>query len=280
MKLIPTNKLVVSELNIRKKLPAKEEIQKIKESIRAKGVIEPLIVRPTNDGKYEIIIGQLRYLASKELGIKELPCIVKNLSDTEALEYSLIENLQRKDVDPIDVAQGLRKLYEDFGKSLPNLSLRKFSEMVSERIGLSDRQVRSYLALLGLTPELQEMVSEGKLTIESGAKLKQLPEEEQKKFAEEFEELTKEKPLTQQEEEELIKKVREKGVEEAFKEMREEGEFIKIEIKIDRSTKFNFKLRKTYWRWFSETAKRLNKEPTSLLEEIIVEKLREWGYKV
>jgi len=274
------DELIISDLNIRKKLPEKEEINEIKESIRAKGVIEPLIVRPTNDGKYEIIIGQLRYLASKELGIKELPCIVKNLSDTEALEYSLIENLQRKDVDPIDVAQGLRKLYEKACEVTSQLSLRKFAEEYQQKIGISWRQILSYLSLLGLTPELQEMVSEGKLTIESGAKLKQLPAKEQKKFAEEFEELMKEKPLTQQEKEELIKKVKEKGVEEAFKEAKEEGKFIKIEIRIDRNTRFNFKLKKTYWRWFSEVAERLEKEPTSLLEEIIVEKLEEWGYKV
>ena len=189
--------------------------------------------------------------------------------------------MQRKDVDPIDVAQGLRKLVEEYQKYSAGWSKTKIvEEILPQKVGLRKRQIWSYLALLGLTPELQEMVSEGKLTIESGAKLKQLPEEEQKKFAEEFEELMKEKPLTQQEEEELIKKVREKGVEEAFKEMKEEGEFIRIEIRIDRNTKFNFKLRKTYWRWFSEVAKRLKKEPTSLLEEIIVEKLREWGYRV
>ena len=98
----------------------------------------------------------------------------------EALEYSLIENLQRKDVDPIDIAQGLRKLYESF-KSLKTLekkthknpTINDFAKWISPRIGLSEVQIWQYLSLLGLTPELQEMVSEGKLTIESGAKLKQ-----------------------------------------------------------------------------------------------------------
>lgn len=125
------------------------------------------------------------------------------------MEYSLIENLQRKDVDPIDVAQGLRKLVEN-AEVTSAKPKREIVKELGQRIGMSDRQIWSYLALLGLTPELQEIVSEGKLTIESGAKLKQLPEEEQKKFVEKFEELTKEKPLTQQEEEELIKKVRKK----------------------------------------------------------------------
>ena len=93
------------------------------------------------------------------------------ISDAEALEYSLIENLQRKDVDPIDVAQGLRKLYENFQvtwkfeekKTHKKPTINEFAEWISPRVGLSSEQIRQYLSLLGLTPELQEMVSEGKL---------------------------------------------------------------------------------------------------------------------
>ena len=85
------------------------------------------------------------------------------ISDAEALEYSLIENLQRKDVDPIDVAQGLRKLYEDWSVTDQNPSINKFADYISPRIGIKRTQIKYYLSLLGLTPELQEMVSEGKL---------------------------------------------------------------------------------------------------------------------
>ena len=84
------------------------------------------------------------------------------ISDAEALEYSLIENLQRKDVDPIDVAQGLRKLVEN-AEVTSAKPKREIVKELGQRIGMSDRQIWSYLALLGLTPELQEMVSEGKL---------------------------------------------------------------------------------------------------------------------
>jgi len=280
---IPVDRLKISEFNIRTITDSEEErkeLEKLKRTIQSVGIIEPLIVRKKEES-YEVVVGQRRFLACKELGISSIPCIIKDLTDQEALEYSLIENLQRKDVDPIDIAEGLKRLYDEIGKSLPNLSLRKFSEMISKKIGLSDRQVRSYLALLGLTPELQQMVSEGKLTIESGAKLKQLPEDKQREFAEEFSKVLEEKPITQDEEEEIINEVREhpERIEEIMEEKRSEGRFVKITIRC-RLYKEEFKMKESDFVILEKKATALRLNVGELIQNIILEKIKEWGDEI
>lgn len=93
------------------------------------------------------------------------------------------ENLQRKEVDPIDIARGLKKLVEEYCPG--NSKTKIIEEILPTKLGIAEQTIWCYLALLDIVPELQEAVSEGKLAIKSGANLKQLPEEEQKKFAEE-----------------------------------------------------------------------------------------------
>ena len=108
---IKISDLEVSKFNVRDCLPDKGKLEEIKQTIKENGIIEPLIVRQ-KDNKYEIIVGQLRYLCSKELGLKELPCIIKELTDSECLEISLIENLQRENLEPIDTAEALKRMYD------------------------------------------------------------------------------------------------------------------------------------------------------------------------
>ena len=117
---------------------------------------------------FEIVVGQRRFLAGKEIGLKDFPCIVKELSDQEALEYSLIENLQRKDVDPLDIAKALKKLYD---MSQFHGEIKEWVEQEGKKIGLSYVEVWRYLSLLNLTPEVQEMVSEDKLGIKLASQL-------------------------------------------------------------------------------------------------------------
>lgn len=289
MKDLLINQLEVSKFNMRT-IRKNADIEEIKQSIRSSGIIEPLIVRKYKE-KFEVVVGQRRFLAAKELKLKEVPCVVKELSDQEALSYSLIENLQRSDVDPIDVAEGLKKLYDmkklevtsKFKQTHKEYTIAQFSEEVSKQIGLSDRQVREYLSLTNLTPEVQELVSEGKLTIESGSKLKQLPEEEQKEFAEKFEEVLEEKPITQIEEERIVEKVREnpKKIEEIMLETKEEMNPQNITITLNLgNSQAEFKMRRKYYDYLGDYAKIHKTSVLSLIEKIIIEKLKEWGYKV
>ena len=113
-------------------------IQELTNSIKSKGVLEPIIVRPRGD-RYEIIAGERRYMASKNVGLKEIPCIEMNVSDNEAMEISLIENLQRKDLDVFEEADGLRTLIDIYGYSHGQISekIGKARSTITEVINIS-----------------------------------------------------------------------------------------------------------------------------------------------
>jgi len=114
------------------------EMEDLINSIKEKGVLEPILVRPKNN-EYEIIAGERRYIASKRLNLDDIPCIVMNVSDTEAVEISLIENLQRLDLDIFEEADGLKYLSENYGYSHDQISkkLGKARSTVTEMISLS-----------------------------------------------------------------------------------------------------------------------------------------------
>ena len=113
-------------------------IDELMNSIKSKGVLEPIIVRPRGD-KYEIIAGERRFIASKNVGHKEIPCIEMNVSDNEAMEISLIENLQRKDLDVFEEADGLKALMETYGYSHSQISekIGKARSTITEIINIS-----------------------------------------------------------------------------------------------------------------------------------------------
>jgi ParB/RepB/Spo0J family partition protein len=93
-----------------------ENMAHLIDSIRQKGVLQPILVRPLQEDTYEIIAGERRWRASKEAGLKEVPIIIVDCDDEEALEVGLIENLQRDDLNAIEEAESLKKLIDDFGK--------------------------------------------------------------------------------------------------------------------------------------------------------------------
>jgi ParB family chromosome partitioning protein len=113
-------------------------MQELMSSIKAKGVLEPILVRPRGD-RYEIIAGERRYMASKNVGLKEIPCIEMNVSDNEAMEISLIENLQRKDLDVFEEADGLKALMDLYGYSHAQISekIGKARSTITEVINIS-----------------------------------------------------------------------------------------------------------------------------------------------
>ena len=120
---------------------ARNELGNIKElvaSIKSKGVLEPILVRP-KDGKYEIIAGERRYMAAKTAGLEEIPCIEMNIEDNEAMEISLIENLQRKDLNVFEEADGLNSLADMYGYNHSQIAekIGKARSTITEIINLS-----------------------------------------------------------------------------------------------------------------------------------------------
>jgi len=129
-------------------------LEELADSIRQYGIIQPLIVQNKKD-YYEIIAGERRWRAAKLAGLKEVPVIIRNISDQEVMEMSLIENIQREDLNPIEEAQAYKRLLDEF-------QLKQ--EDVAKRVSKSRAAVTNSLRLLKLCEEVQQMVIDGKLT--------------------------------------------------------------------------------------------------------------------
>lgn len=134
-----------------------EAINDLVESIRTKGVLQPLIVRAKNggDGKYEIVGGERRWRASQLAGLTEVPVIVKQFTDKEALEVALIENLQRQDLNALEEAEGYRRLMDEFANT---------QEELAQAVGKSRSHVANTMRLLGLPEKVKGYLETGKLT--------------------------------------------------------------------------------------------------------------------
>jgi ParB family chromosome partitioning protein len=116
-------------------------------SVREKGIIEPILVRPLG-AKFQIIAGERRYRAAVEAGLPEIPCVVRESDDAEAMELALIENLQRKDLDPFEEAEGLRVLAEKHGYT---------HELMAEKLGKSRTSITEVLTLNAMPEEVRNL---------------------------------------------------------------------------------------------------------------------------
>ncbi len=154
--LAPIEFLKPSPLQPRRRFD-KESIEALAESIRTKGILQPLVVRPDNlnPGSYEIVAGERRWRAAQIAEIHELPIVVHKLSDREALEVGLVENIQRADLTPMEEAAGYRRLISEFGHS--------HAEM-AKIVGKSRSHVANTLRLLGLPDAVKAMVDDGRLS--------------------------------------------------------------------------------------------------------------------
>jgi ParB family transcriptional regulator, chromosome partitioning protein len=146
--------IVPSPLQPRKNF-APEALQELVDSIRQHGIIQPLIVRRI-DGRHELIAGERRWRAAQEVGLTEVPVIVRTASDLEVLELSLIENLQRTDLNPIEEAQGYSRLAEEFGMK---------QEEIAQKVGRSRAAVANAIRLLDLHPQIQTWVAQDLLSV-------------------------------------------------------------------------------------------------------------------
>lgn len=132
----------------------REALESLAQSIKEKGVLQPLLVRKKND-KYEIIAGERRWRAAQLAGLDEVPVIIKDLNDSETLEIALIENLQRENLSAIEEAEGLNRLMSEYAYT---------QEIIGKVIGKSRSYIANTLRLLGLPEEIKQLVKENKLT--------------------------------------------------------------------------------------------------------------------
>lgn len=132
-----------------------EELEALSESISLHGLIQPLTVRLTSSGYYQIIAGERRWRASRMAGLSEVPVVILEADDQKAMELALIENLQRQDLNPVEEALGYRSLMDDFGMT---------QEDTARQVGKSRPAVANALRLLNLDPDILDMVRSGQLT--------------------------------------------------------------------------------------------------------------------
>ncbi|MCB1512281.1 MAG: ParB/RepB/Spo0J family partition protein, partial [Hyphomicrobiaceae bacterium] len=153
-RVVEVSQLRAGSLNPRKEF-REDELTELADSIRQKGLVQPLIVRAHSEGGYEIVAGERRWRAAQRAGLHMLPVIVRELSDQEVLELAIIENVQRTDLNAIEEAGGYRELMDRFGYT---------QDRLSEVIGKSRSHLANTLRLLKLPASIQAMVQEGQLT--------------------------------------------------------------------------------------------------------------------
>ncbi len=151
-----------------------QALSELADSIREHGLIQPLLVRPLDDGSYQIVAGERRWRASRLAGLEKVPVVVKELSDNETMELALIENLQREDLNPIEEAEGYKTLMETYSMT---------QEQVAKRVGKSRPAVANALRLLGLERWESEALSKGEISSGHARALMGIPDSEVRKTA-------------------------------------------------------------------------------------------------
>ena len=161
VKKIETNKVLIKDLTRNKFQPrkdfSKESLEELTNSIKEQGVIQPIVVRPDKSfkGKYEIIAGERRWLASQNAGLHEVPAVILNVDDVKSLEFSIVENVQRQDLNAVEEARGYQRLVNDFNYN---------QEKLSQFIGKSRSYIANSLRLLSLPKEVLTMVVQGNIS--------------------------------------------------------------------------------------------------------------------
>ena len=134
-------------------------LQELTESVLVHGVLQPVMVRPRGGGRYELIAGERRFRAAQQAGLREIPVVIREMTDEESLTVALIENIQREDLNAMEAARGYKQLLDQFGMTQAELA---------RQIGKSPSTIAYALSLLKLSLEMQESISNGKLSMEHG----------------------------------------------------------------------------------------------------------------
>ena len=159
-KVSSSAKANISELRRNKYQPRKKfdetSLNELSDSIKSRGIIQPIIVRNSNgDSKYEIIAGERRWLAAQKAGLHEVPIVVIEADDKKALEFGIVENVQRHDLNSIEEAEGYKRLIDEFSYD---------QEQVAKFIGKSRSHITNSLRLLSLPDEIVELIKENKIS--------------------------------------------------------------------------------------------------------------------
>lgn len=147
--------LIKANPNNPRKHFADEDLEDLANSIREKGLLQPIMVRPLPSGEHEIVAGERRWRAAQRAGVHEVPVIIKELSDSEALEIALIENIQRADLNPLEEARAYHQLLDRFSYT---------QQQLAEAIGKSRSHVANTLRLLNLPEAVRQQIEAGKLS--------------------------------------------------------------------------------------------------------------------
>ncbi len=147
-----------------------DALQELAASIKAHGVMQPAVVRPMDDGFYELIVGERRWRASQLAGLESMPCVIRAVDDQLSSEMMLVENIQREDLNPIEEAQAYARLKDEFGLT---------QEEMAQRVGKSRPAVANSLRLLQLPVKVQGLLAEDKLSVGHGKVLLGLAEDEE-----------------------------------------------------------------------------------------------------
>ncbi len=173
LRLLPIEQIMRSRyqprLNIRQ-----ESLQELADSIRAQGMVQPIVVRAAVAGRYELIAGERRWRAAQLAGLPEVPALVREVSDQVAMAMALIENIQREDLNPLEEAQALKRLIEEFTMT---------HQQVAETIGRSRATVTNLLRLLELNEEVRQLVQDQRLEMGHARALLPLPPTLQQELA-------------------------------------------------------------------------------------------------
>lgn len=149
----------LSEIEPNRNQPRKQfddaALSELADSIKTHGVIQPLLVRPLSNGTYQLIAGERRWRASRMVGLSEIPVIIKEMSDKEAMEIALVENLQREDLNPMEEARGYRELMENYDLT---------QDDIAQRVGKSRPAVANVLRLLNLPEEVADYIAKGEIS--------------------------------------------------------------------------------------------------------------------
>jgi ParB family transcriptional regulator, chromosome partitioning protein len=155
----PTDRIPIDRIRPNPDQPRRDfdekDLDDLAASIREKGVIQPLILRPVPSGGYEIVAGERRWRAAQRAGLHELPAVVRDISDAEMLEIAIIENIQRADLNALEEAHGYRQLMDRFGHT---------QERLAEALGKSRSHIANLLRLLTLPESVLDLLRVGKLT--------------------------------------------------------------------------------------------------------------------
>ena len=154
-----------------------DALKELAESIKTQGVIQPILVRPIENGKHEIIAGERRWRAARMAGLQAVPVVVRDIPDSQALAVALIENIQREDLNPLEQAIGIQRLTNEFGLT---------HQSAAEALGRSRTAVTNLLRLLELAPPVRELLAAGKFDMGHARALLALPALRQVELANEI----------------------------------------------------------------------------------------------